>query len=210
MLIKRRMVTSVVTVDLEEQVGQARHLLETHRIRHLPVVQADRLVGIVTDRDLRVAEAMAPEGAGRPVGEFMTASVITVGPDTTVEQAAMLMADNKIGGLPVLDAEDRLVGIITESDIVDVLLEALGVGTGAARLEVLVPNRPGALAVVARILGESGANIVSILSTSADEGRQLLIFRIATDDLEGVLNRLAQDGVDVQAAEEGVRIDRGL
>ncbi len=208
MLVGRRMVTQVVTVEPEEPVDHARGLLEAHRIRHLPVVQATRLVGIVTDRDLRVAEGLAADGTVRRVADFMTSSVITVGPDTTVEQAAMLMADNKIGGLPVLDAEDRLIGIITQSDIVDVLLDALGVGSGAARLEVLVADRPGSLANVAQILGELGVNIVSIVLAPAEEGKQLLIFRIATDDLEAVLNRLAQSGVDVQSAEEGMRIDR--
>lgn len=209
MLVGRRMQTEVVTVEPESPVKRARELLELHRFRHLPVVQASRLIGIVTDRDLRVAEALERDGVERHVNDCMTASVITVGPDATVEQAAMLMTDNKIGGLPVLDAEDRLLGIITQSDIIDVLLECLGVGSGAARVEVLVADRPGSLATVAGLLGELGVNIVSILLTPAEQGSQLLTFRVATDDLETVLNRLAQNGVDVQAAEEGVRIDRG-
>lgn len=204
MLVGRWMTTQLVTVQPDETVEAARRLLQKHHIRHLPVAEGRRLVGIVTEQDLRVAGALVERRPPMLVADVMTSSVITVGPETTVEQAAMLMADNKIGGLPVINTDDELVGLITDADILNVFLEAMGVGSGAARLEVLLPDRPGALAPVAKVLGDLQVNIVSILSAGGEMGKKVLVFRVATDNLEAVLTDLAAAGIDVQSAEEGV------
>jgi acetoin utilization protein AcuB len=205
MLVGRRMTARPVTVEPGARVEEARRLLEQHRIRHLPVVEGQRLVGIVTDRDLRMAAGLPQTAAPMVVADVMTPSVITVGPETTIEHAAMLMADNKIGGLPVVNDDDELVGIVTESDILNVFLEATGVGSGAARLELLLPDRPGALAPAAQALGDLGVNIISILSASAEEGKKVLIVRVDAVALEPVLEALARAGVEVQAVEEATR-----
>ncbi len=205
MLVGRWMATQLVTVRPGDSIADARDRLGAHHIRHLPVVEGKRLLGIVSEQDLRVAEAAGQPRPEMVVADVMTSSVITVGPDSTVEQAAMLMADNKIRSLPVINAEDELVGIITESDIINVLLGALGVDTGAARIEALLPDRPGALATVARVLGDLGANIISVLSAPAEAGKKVLVLRVAMTDLEVVLNHLAAAGIEVQSAEEGRR-----
>lgn len=203
LLVGRRMSAQLVTVGSGARIDEARRLLQHHHIRHLPVVDGRRLLGIVTDRDLRAAEGRGEPRVPLLVADVMTESVITVGPETTVDQVAMLMAENKIGGLPVVNADDELIGIITESDILNVLLDAMGVGTGAARLEVLLPDYPGTLAQVARVLGERGVNILSVLSAKADEGKKVLVFRIVSGDLEAVVTELAQRGVEVVSVEEG-------
>lgn len=205
MLVGRWMTTQLVTVRPHDSIAHARELLGAHHIRHLPVTEGRRLVGIATEQDLRVAEALPDRGASAVVADVMTTSVITVGPDTTVEQAAMLMADNKIGGLPVISSEDELVGIITEADMLNVFLDAMGVGSGAARLEVLLPERPGAFAPVAKVLGDLGANIVSVLCAKAEGGARALVLRVGAEDLEAVLNELAGAGVEVLSAEEDGR-----
>src|SRR5215470_4441797 len=125
MQVGRWMTTDVVTVPAQESLDRARQLLREHRIRHLPVTEGDRLIGIATEQDLRFGEAMASRSGPIAVADVMTASVITVGPEAAVEQAAMLMAENKVGGLPVVDSDDRLIGIITESDIINVFLDAM-------------------------------------------------------------------------------------
>ena len=203
MQVGRWMTTEVISVRPQDPIENARQLLREHRIRHLPVTEGDRLLGIATEQDLRVGEALVGRAATVVVADVMTASVITVGPEATVEQAAMLIAENKVGGLPVVDSEDRLVGIITESDIINVFLDAMGIDSGATRLEVLLPDRPGALADVARVLAERGANIISVLCASVEAGTKVLVMRIVADDLEVVLNDLASAGVEVHSVEEG-------
>ena len=197
------MTTDVVSVPAQESLDRARQLLREHRIRHLPVTDGDRLLGIATEQDLRFGEAMASRSGPIVVADVMTASVISVGPEATVEQAAMIMAENKVGGLPVVDSDDRLIGIITESDIINVFLDAMGVDSGAARLELLLPDRPGALAEVARLLAERGINILSLVCASADAGTKVLVVRIVADDLEAVLNELAECGIEVHSVDEG-------
>lgn len=203
LLVGRRMNSQIVTVGADVPVSAARQLMETHRIRHLPVVEGRQLIGIVTDRDLRVAEARRQDDVELLVADVMTQNVIAVGPDTMVDQAAMLMVDSKIGCLPVLNADDEIVGIITDSDILNMFVEATGAGSGAARLEVLLPDRPGALASVARILGDLGVNILSVLSASGEAGRKVLVLRIATQNLEEVLSHLDREDVEVLSAEPG-------
>jgi len=104
-----------------------------------------------------------------------------------------------------VSGDDELVGIITETDVLNALLESMGIGAGAARLELLLPDRPGRLAPVAKILGEQGANIASVLSSIDEEGRKVLVCRVNTDDLEAVLNALTQAGFEILSAEEGLR-----
>ena len=108
----------------------------------------------------------------------------------------------KASALPVVNAEDEVIGILTASDILNVLLEVMGVGSSAARLEVAVPDHPGAMAPVVKVIGDLGVNIVSIVSPRAQDGMRVLIFRLVTDDLEAVLTRVAHAGIEVLSAEE--------
>lgn len=126
-LIKDWMTRDVVTITPETTLPEAHRLMTEKRIRRLPVVQDDRLVGIITRGDVRGAEPSEATSlsiwelnyllAQLSIDEIMTTEVVTVAPETTIRDAAQLMLDNKISGLPVVDEENRVVGIITESDI---------------------------------------------------------------------------------------------
>lgn len=121
------MTRDVVTITPETTLPEAHRLMTEKRIRRLPVVQDDRLVGIITRGDVRGAEPSEATSlsiwelnyllAQLSIDEIMTTEVVTVAPETTIRDAAQLMLDNKISGLPVVDEENRVVGIITESDI---------------------------------------------------------------------------------------------
>ena len=137
MQVQEWMNRDVVTVTPEESFRTAMHLIRQKGIRHLPVVEGKRLVGIVTDRDLRQA---APSGATSlsihelhyilekvTVRDIMTKQVVTVRPDQTVEDAALLLLGHRIGGLPVV-REGELIGIITETDILQAFLQLRGKG----------------------------------------------------------------------------------
>lgn len=206
MLVGRRMRTSLITVTKDATLAQARALLHSHRIRHLPVVEGDRLLGILTDRDIRQASPSSAAGispdrtaaflAQIPVTEAMVRDVRTVSPYTTVEEAARLMIEHKIGCLPVTEA-DRLVGIITETDILGVLVDVMGIREPSTRFELTLPDRPGALAEVTRIIKTHEVNISSIVTLPHWEPeKRLAVIRIKTMNPQPILKDLAAAGFE--------------
>lgn len=145
LLVRDVMTADAIAVPPETSIVEARRLMDESRIRHLLVTRAGELVGIVTDRDVRLAMPSNATSLSAwelsylldklPVGEVMTRTVITVGPERTAVEAARLMLDHKIGALPVID-EGRRVGILTETDVLRAFVGAAGdVGaiTGGAR-----------------------------------------------------------------------------
>jgi len=206
MLVGRRMRTTLITVTKDATLAQARDLLHAHRIRHLPVLEGDRLLGILTDRDIRQASPSSTAGIGPDqtaaflaqisVVKAMVRDVRTVSPYTTIEEAARLMIEHKIGCLPVTEA-DRLVGIITETDILGVLVDVMGIREPSTRFELTLPDRPGALADITRIIKAHGVNITSILTVAHWEaGKRLAVIRIKTMNPQPILKDLAVAGFE--------------
>jgi len=204
MLVGRRMRTVLITVPPDATLAQARDLLHRHRIRHLPVVEGDRLLGILTDRDIRQvspssAAGISPDQATAflaqiQAGEAMVRQLRTVSPYTTIEEAARLMIEHKIGCLPVLE-DDRLVGILTETDILGVLVDVMGIREPSTRIELALPERPGALAEVTRIIQAHGVTIASIVSLPDEaSGVPLVVIRLKTMNPQPVLADLAAAG----------------
>ena len=134
MLVKDRMSPRFITIGPGASLAEARSLLDHHRIRHLPVVEKDNPVGIITDRDIRSAASASSLGQVK-VGEAMTKHLIMVTPDTQVQEAAKLMVTHRIGGLPV-QREGKLVGIITETDLLKAFVEIVETAT----LERIAPD----------------------------------------------------------------------
>jgi acetoin utilization protein AcuB len=172
MLVKERMSHPVITIHPDIPILDAFNLMRKEHIRRLPVVdKKGRLIAIVSERDL--LHASPSDATSLSVWEVnylltklmvekvMTTPVITISEATTLEEAARIMADNKIGGLPVL-REGRLVGIITETDLFKIFLEMLGAREPGVRLAVLVANRPGELAKLTKAIYEVGGNILAL------------------------------------------------
>jgi len=189
MLVGERMTRNPVTITEDTSLDDALHLMRERKVRRFPILDtAGHLVGIISDKDLLHA-APSPAStlsvyemhyllAKLTVKKVMSSPVITVGPDTPVEVAARIMADNKIGGLPVMD-DGNLVGIITETDIFKVLLELLGARTPGVRVTVVVTEAKGVLAQITRVLADLGANIVSVATyAGATAGEPRIMFKL--------------------------------
>ena len=187
MFVKERMTKQPITSSPEMPVADALALMRERKIRRLPVVDhGGQLVGIVSDRDL--LEASPSPATSLSVWEItyllskitvksvMTTKLITVTPDEPLENAARIMADNKIGGLPVLE-NGALVGIITETDVFKVFVELLGAREKGIRMTVSVSDMPGQLAGVTRAIADRGGSIVAIaeLPAATSGGRQVMV-----------------------------------
>ena len=177
MLIKGRMSTPVITVEPNLPIMDALELMKSKGIRRTPVMKDGKLVGIISDKDLLNA---APSDAtslsvwelnyllGKvTVAEIMTKDVFTVTEDTPIEEAAYLMAANKIGGLPVM-SDGHLVGLITETDLFRIFLELMGAQQDGVRVTALVPNQVGELDVLTHAIAEGGGEFIAFSQFAGD------------------------------------------
>ncbi|RJR50110.1 MAG: CBS domain-containing protein [Desulfobacteraceae bacterium] len=175
MLVENWMNRNVVTVDAEDSMLDAMKLLKEKNIRRLPVLRGGRLVGIVTDRDLKKAspsEATTLEAhellyltAKIKVEEIMTPNPVTVPFNYTVEEAAQILLDRKISGLPVVDKDGNVVGTITQTDMFRVLISLTGFGKEGIQFAFSLEDRPGSIKEVADIIRKYKGRVASILSS---------------------------------------------
>jgi acetoin utilization protein AcuB len=209
LLVRDSMARDIATLSPDETAATALGLCRERRIRHLPVLMEGRLVGIVSDRDLRSSTPAFgdPERAAALqnvlVEDVMAREVITAEPDDPVEQAANTMRERKIGCLPVLAGEE-LVGIITASDVMEALVYLVGANEPGSRMEVSVPDRPGSLAGAAGVFGMCGINIVSAamgpIREPKEEGairERIVVFRVDTIDTTEAVGYLEEAGYSV-------------
>ncbi len=212
MLVENRMKREPITISPETGIIEASRLLRQYKIRHLPVVKGGRLVGILTDRDLKRASPSPATSLSvyevnylldrLEAKEVMTKQVVTVTPKTTIEEAAELLLAHKIGGLPVVEG-DTLVGIVTETDVLEALVEAMGIRGSCSRVEVVVEDAPAALHAIGDIVKGRGGDIVSIMTAGANhrgEERKVLIVRIEDENSEEVVKAIEKAGYPVLSA----------
>lgn len=206
MLVRGRMIREVVTASPSTSLADALALMHEKRIRHLPVVDGGELVGIVSDRDLRgagPAEGLATAEERRRVmevrrvGDVMVRDLVVAEPDVPIEEAARMMAQNRVGALPVLQAGE-LVGILTASDILRGFVELFGVNKPSSRLEVRLPNRPGELARAVRLIGiQEKVNITGLVMPPVTGQEVVAVIRVQTLDPRGVIEGLRRLGYEV-------------
>ncbi len=205
LLVRDSMVREVITVSPETTAAEALKLCREKGIRHLPVLEGGRIVGLISDRDLRLATPALgdPNRAAAlekiRIGDEMSREITTADPEDPIEHAAMAMHERKIGCLPVVEG-DELVGIVTASDVMAALVTLVGAHEPGSRLEVEFPNEPGSLAEVAGIIRDQGVNIVSVLSVPSEYdggSRSVAVIRIATMNPSGVVRSLQEAGFPV-------------
>ena len=190
MLVKNWMSQNVITVDVSNSMVDATKKLKDNDIRMLPVIKKGKLVGIVTDRDLKRASASDVNTleihellyllSKIKVERIMTKDPITVPPDFTVEETAEVLLENKISGVPVVDDQGRVVGIITQADLFKVLISLTGIGKRGVLFAFQVEDRPGSIKEVADIIRNYDGRMASILTTyeQAPEGYRNVYIRV--------------------------------
>ncbi len=197
------MVTALVTVEPRETARHAYRLMRDHRFRHLPVVEDGQLVGILSDRDLRPV-LLSPTLARARVGELMSEDLTTVGPDALVEEAASLLVVKKIGCLPVV-ADGRLVGIVTETDLLGVLVELLGLLTQSTRLDVAVAGGPDAYERIVEIIRAHDGRIISVGAVPGSDSKTVFSVRLEPRDPRPIVEALQAAGFEVLSHRRGGR-----
>ena len=178
MLVGDRMSHPVITISVDLPIIEAVNLMRHERIRRTPVIKDGKLVGIVSDKDLLNASPSPATALSIwemnyllskiTVEDVMTPNVLTVDVNTPIEEAARIMADNKVGGLPVMK-EDRVVGVITETDIFKIFLELMGARETGVRVTALIPEKKGLLAALTKAVAEEGGNFISLGVTVGDD-----------------------------------------
>lgn len=203
MLIKNWMTKNPITVDANDSMQHASKVLKENNIRGLPVMEKNKLVGIVTDRDLKRASASDATTLDIhellfliekiKIKEVMTKDPVTISIDSTIEEAAEVLLDNKFSRVPVVDNEGKLVGIITQTDIFRVLVSMTGVRKKGIQFGFLLADRPGSIKDVADIIRNYNCRMVSIMSNSnGGDGLRHVYIRICDCDRDKI-DQLKED-----------------
>lgn len=201
MLVGERMSHPVISIQPDVSIQDALHRMKAENIRRLPVI--DRrgvLIGIVTERELLHA---SPSDATSlsvwevtyllsriKVEDIMVKNVITVNEDTPIEEAARIMTDHRVGALPVMRGE-RVVGIITETDLFKIFTELMGAREQGTRVTVMAPNVPGTLVNIARVIYDAGGDIIAMGTFMGESSAEReLTFKVRGADIDKMLAEL--------------------
>ena len=211
MFVRDRMSRNVISINPKTTIAEAVDIMKKYQIRRLPVVDGIKLVGFVTDKDLSEASPSSATTlsifeinyllAKTKVSDILKKDrpTYTIHPDATVEECALLMRANKIYGVPVVE-DGKLVGMITETDIFKAFIDIMGIGSPGVRIHLHVPDRPGMVADVTRIIANHGANISHIVSDANEDGTMGLVIRLQVDDCREIVKELKERGFDVISA----------
>jgi acetoin utilization protein AcuB len=212
MIVANRMKPAPVYVDEGDSMKKAMDLLKEHEIRHLPVLKdGEKLVGILSERDIKQA---SPSSATAleireifylldkiKVKQIMTRRPYTVSSTTPIEEAALIIREKKIGCLPVVD-NGKLVGIITETDIIDAFIEGMGVNGPGYRVELVLPNLPGKLLELLKLLKDFDANVVSLATAPHSEPDKIVnIIRIEAKNYKVLKAAIKKAGFQLLSAD---------
>lgn len=208
-ILEKHMSKEIITVPSDKPIMEARSIMEENKIRRLPVIEDEEFVGIVTEGDIQEAGPSDATSlsiwemnyllAETTVGEIMTKEVYTISPDHTLEEAASIMRENKIAGLPIVQ-DGKLVGLVTESDIFDTIMKLMGFGSEKKnkRITVVTEDKPGTLLKAIEPITNTGGNIISVFSHKDEERNQYeFILRVEAPDIDKTIETMKGQGVSV-------------
>jgi acetoin utilization protein AcuB len=196
MLVGERMSHPIIFVPHDLSIHDALELMKRERIRRLPVIKDGTMIGIVAERDLLYASPSSATSlsiweinyllAKVPVRDIMTTHVLTVTDDTPIEEAARIMNDKRIGGLPVM-RDDHVVGMITETDLFRIFLELMGARTTGVRVTALIADTPGHLEKLIHAIVVDGGKTLSLGTFAGeDPSNRLVTFKVSDLSLDQV------------------------
>jgi acetoin utilization protein AcuB len=210
MFVSRSMTRKVITVNPDATIFDAQELMATNRIRHLPVVVADnKLVGIVTDRDLRsalpyrffkegISAAERENLKNLRVKDIMTQKLITIPPAYTIQDALMVIQNSRVGALPVVDDQGKLQGILSVRDLLRAFINVLGIGQPGTLLCILVEEKVGQLKRIVDAITEMGVSFGSVLVARYwDENKRAVFPYLLTLNVAQVKKKLQAMGYEL-------------
>ncbi|MDP8940788.1 MAG: CBS and ACT domain-containing protein [Actinomycetota bacterium] len=213
--VRDAMTREVITLEPEASAARAWGICREKGIRHLPIVEEGRLLGLVSDRDLR---DVSPPRAGRDqentlgwvrVRDIMSTDVVTIHPLDTIDHAAREIHDRKIGCLPVV-ADGELVGIVTSQDMMRTLAFLIGAQDRGSWVEVEVQNEPGMLANITDIIRDRHVNISSVFVAPAERASyRVIAIRLETTNPSGTVRAIEEAGYRAWATESSAPVQAG-
>jgi len=188
MIVEEIMKTKVIALAETDSIAEALKVMRENKIRHLPIIdEKHHLIGLVTDRDIRDATPSIfdtekfKEGLQNPLKMIMRTDVITGHPLDFVEEVSAILYEHRIGCLPILN-DGKLVGIVTQTDLLHTLVELTGAHQPGSQIEIKVPNRTGMLHEISAVIKNRKANIQSVLvyPDKSDENYKIIVLRVQT------------------------------
>lgn len=207
MLVKDCMTSNPVTIGPDMPVAEALSFMRQQNVRRLPIINKKRkLIGIISEKDLLYASPSPATSLSvyevgyllskLKVEEIMAKDVTTVAPDAPLEEAARIMADGGVGGLPVMDG-DRLVGIITETDVFKTILEMMGARQAGVRLTLHLVDEPGALSRITGNIAALGGDIVALGTFHQLDGGGAMMVKVRGVERDALVSAMEAIGIEV-------------
>ncbi len=209
MFVAARMTKHPITIASDATIGEADRIMKKNKFHRMIVVDNGRLVGYFSDRDImRVSPSPATTLSKYEirslldqltVRDIMHEKVITVNEDATIEEAALIMYQNKVGGLPVVSDVGAVVGIITATDILKTFVDVMGLPDGKIRLTLDVENKVGVMAEITKTFADEGMNIDSVIACKYEENRHEVVVRLDSGEekIDEIKSKLESKGIKV-------------
>lgn len=211
MFVSRSMVSEVITIDKDASVFEAHEKMAAHNIRHLPIVDTDnRLIGIVTDRDLRsalpydlirngvISTEKREKALGLKVADIMTPNPISISPTYTIQDALLMIQKERVGAFPVVDDAGRLCGILSVRDLLRAFTNVLGIGQPGTLIGIEVEEKVGQLKKIVDAITEENISFGSVLvSQTWDAGKRAVFPYLLTNNVARVKKKLAGMGYKI-------------
>ncbi len=199
MKVRDLMIPDPIAITANASISDAIELMKANHIRHLPVVsRGKKLEGLVTLADLK--QGLIPSMLGDiDLKDLMIKEPITLAPEDDIETAAQIIYKNKIGGLPVIK-NGRLVGIITETDMLRAFIDMMGILSSTSRLDVAAGNKPDSLKTALQIISDNGGDVINVIMTLAKARKRVYHFRLAACNTAVIQKALSKAGFNVLAA----------
>lgn len=214
MRVKSRMTSYPITIGKMESIDTAAKIMHDNNIRHLPVIENDQLIGLISYTDIMRAMPSKISTLEQHEATYLFSTVkvkdalpdnqkvITIQSDACIEEAALMMRAYKIGSLPVLDADGKLTGICTENNIFDAFIDLMGVRSSGARITIAINDAPGQIAEVADVIRSFNGNItkIAMFPLEEDEHKFTMLVRLKAQDVKPIVEALKVHGFEVSDA----------